>query len=179
MCPVALLLSASIARPDFRHQQVNGAATVTTISMHQTAGGLDRLTDPAGTTLLRDMTDSFPDFNGQPGNAAAYGTDGQARVAVLAETHPTWQRKNQREFIASTQRSLLSDGLSTASIQDVGPGPLGGIMSCAAVPDLARIVCMFADPGAYGVIVIISNPGPYTALALRVRSDIEHRAHSR
>jgi hypothetical protein len=179
-CLLALLLAASIAAPNVPHQRVTGGATATTISLHQTVGGFDRLTDPASMSLAQHLTDSFSDFDGQASSAAVYGsTGGQARVAVLAGTHPTWLQKNQREFIASSQRSLRSHGLSVTSIQDIGPGPRGGIMSCAAVPDRANIVCIFASPGTFGVIDIIDNPGPYTAVALRVRSDIEHRSPSR
>jgi hypothetical protein len=175
-CLLTLLLVATIAVPVFLHERVIGQA-LTTVSMPQTVAGFGRLTDAKNRKLARDLSASFPGFQGRPTQAAVYGaTPDRPRVAVAGGTHRSWQPKAQRDFIAGAEDSLRSDSVPVVGIQDIGPGPLGGIMRCGVVPVRRTIACLFADARAYGLIIILNQPSSYAVLARQVRADIEHRS---
>jgi hypothetical protein len=168
---VILGILAAIAIPVFLDQRAKAAAAGITVTIPETIGGYDRLHDASATALERQLLS--PDTPGH-GTAAVYGTNGHIAASVSIWTHPMTSRA-RAQFLAGAERGAATQGDGKLSaFTDADPGSLGGQMRCAQLSNVVTL-CMFADAGAYGSLMVGQPLTSGAAFAVQMREAVEHR----
>ena len=173
---VMVLVLAAVAIPVFLNQRNKSAAAGYTVSTPDQVDGFSRSTVGRAKTAIDATMGSLSPAEAARTTALVYtDSSGTIRVLVVVEKRvvPVGQVDDaiageEHGFGQSTGTSLRFDPVST--------GSLGGQMECS-VMDARRSVCMFANAGSFGS-VILANPqgGEAGAAALRVLQAVLHRS---
>jgi hypothetical protein len=157
---------AAVAIPTFLQQRAKAEAANTTVVMPEQVVGLTRLHDARSLQLEQQL-------RAQTGLAsvAVYGESGEISVAVAVDKH-LMSDGDLRNFLAGVDQG--SQG-RVVHVTDVSPGRLGGVMRCATSTTSQFSICMFADHGAYGSIVLSGKLIGRTDTAVAIREAVEHR----
>jgi hypothetical protein len=168
---VVLAIGGGIAAAVYDDQHATSVARRTTITMPPLLEGNPRMTGAADLGVQTEAARVAKSMGTT--QAAAYGTGAQVQVAVVAGVHPL-TRLDQSDFLHGFDKGVTGAGASSPSAAD--PGPLGGQMRCVAALDGHSTICAFADSGAFGAITVLALGEQAHDLAVRIRSDIEHRS---
>ena len=161
---------AAIAIPVFLNQRAKSVAAATTVSIPTQVVGLTRLSDARSLELEQQLKNQ----PGQP-EAGVYGVQGSVRAAVTVSRH-AMSTVDINSFLSGAESNFQNKGLGAVSFADVNAGHLGGVMRCATVTLPHVTVCMFADHGAYGTVILYGPAAGQSGTARSVREAVEHRA---
>lgn len=162
---VALGVLAAIAVPVFLDQR--DLARSTTVSAPEQVLGLPHLTD-ATSAAAESRMQLLPGPGDHVGGV--YGTGGVRLVVGAARYHLS--RSDQEEYLTSAGREASLQG---ATLSDVEAGRLGGSMRCGASARLPMTICVFADGGSYGVVVVTGPADDPTGMARSAREAFVRR----
>jgi hypothetical protein len=157
---------AAIAIPVFLNQR--NLARHTTVSVPAQVAGLPRATDAVG-LAAESRLGALPG----PGDhvAGAYGSTG-TRVAVGAAAYHL-SFKDQDEYLSSAVAEARTQDVQLAK---VAPGTLGGHLSCGSSRVGTTTICVFADGGSYGIVVVTGSVDDPVGTARAAREAFVHRA---
>jgi hypothetical protein len=162
---VVLGVLTAVAIPVFLQQR--DLSRRTTVSVPAEVAGLPRSTDAAGQTAEARLQ-ALPG----PGDhvAGAFGAAGTRVVVGAARYHLS--SKEQRDYLSSSVAEATAQGVHLAS---VAPGRLGGSMRCGTSSVAPMTICVFADGGSYGVVVVTGPTADPTGTARAAREAFVHR----
>jgi hypothetical protein len=161
---VALVLVGSALQVFLKQRSVYQHTTVT---LPPTVLGMPHLTDAAA-TKAESMAQAFPG----PGDGVVgvYGS-GDVRVVVVAAKYHM-DGSNQDDFLKEAGGAAEEQGFSLTGSR---AGKLGGTFRCGNHPQLPMTLCVFTDPGSYGVVMVSGGVDP-AGTARDVREAVVHRA---
>jgi len=156
---------AAIAIPVFLNQR--DLARRTTVSVPADVAGLPRATDPAG-LAAEERLGALPG----PGDhvSGAYGSAAGRVVVGAAAYHLS--SKDQDDYLGSAVEEARSQDVRLAT---VAPGRLGGHLSCGSSPTGITTICVFADRGSYGIVVVTGAVADPVGTARAAREAFVHR----
>jgi hypothetical protein len=144
-----------------------GVAEHTTVSLPATVLGMPHLGDAAA-TRAESMAQAFPG----PGDGVVgvYGA-GDQRVVVVAAKYPMGGSR-QKDFLKEANGAAQAQGFTLSKAR---AGHLGGTFRCGNHPQVPMTLCVFTDPGSYGVVMVSGGVDP-TGTARSVREAVVHRS---
>ncbi len=145
------------------------AVAATTLTLAPTVAGLERLSGKPDQVVQEQVAKMVK--YGRP-VGAAYGHGSTVHAIVIVAKYPLTPA-DRKGFLTGVNQS--EQRLAGVLQKPVAPGPLGGSFQCATVPGGTRTDCSFVDAGAYGVIDVAGSGATARQLALRIRSEVEHR----
>lgn len=159
---------AAIAIPVFLNQRAKAEAAAVHVSMPESAAGLERLHGEVADRVEQELMQP-----GTPGThyAAVYGTGGRMVAAIGISTHV--MRPGDRDAFLRGAKSGTSFGF-VGSFARVDAGKLGGDFECASAGPTG-VICLFTDPGAYGVVTVNRDYSAGVTLARQLRESVERR----
>ena len=160
----------AIAVGVFLNESGKSVSDRTTVSLPASIAGFPLRTDPAASLVVQALKDV--EAPGVP-LAGAYGGTAQPELVVMVTKHYMTKRDQRDYFTGVRNGAKSSAGLTLGPFSSVDAGALGGKVECASAP-LATL-CVFADPGAYGMIITFGTRAHALELLPQVRSAVEHR----
>lgn len=139
---VVMGVLAAVAIPVFLHER--DLARRTAVAAPDEVMGMPRL-DDAASAAAQSRMQQLPG----PGDhvAGVYGT-GDVRVVVGAARYHL-SSDDQDGYLTSSSSEATEQGVA---LVDVEPGRLGGTLRCGTKAPMT--ICVFADGGSYGVVVV-------------------------
>ena len=168
---VGVLILFAIAIPVFLDQRGKAVAGRTTVSLPATVAGQPIRTDSAAAQVVQPLRDVDA-----PGThlVAAYGGVAQPDFVIMITKYFMTER-DQRDYFTGVRKGAQSSaGLTLGPFSSVDPGKLGGKVECASAP--LATMCVFADAGAYGLMIGFGTREHALQLLPQVRSAVEHRS---
>jgi len=171
---LVLGIVAAVAIPAFLQRRVAAEA----VTMPATAGGLSRVDDPASVNLRDALVGQLRSTGLTSPQAGVYAgrPGGRPRAVVWGGRHLSVSPSVEAaSFFTGFSRTA---GHPMTDIRSYPPGPLGGVLQCAALPAVAggSSLCVWVDRGAVaGTLLFGTNPDSAAPTVRAMRADIEHR----
>jgi hypothetical protein len=125
-------------------------AAHTTVVLPAQVAGLSRAEDPAWAQSLLDALKESPVEMGTP--VLGFYGDGTTFLVVAAGAHYLSQG-DQKDFMRGARSGLGGSGLGGMTFRDAPSGGHGR-MTCAVAAGRGATMCLWADNGSYGVVVV-------------------------
>jgi hypothetical protein len=157
---------AAVAIPVFLEQR--DLSRRTTVSVPDQVAGLPRATDAVGLAAEARMQ-ALPG----PGDhvAGAYGTGSSRVILGVAKYHLS--AGEQAAYLRDAAKESTNEALH---LHVVAAGRLGGGMRCGSSAFAPLTLCVFADGGSYGVVVVTGPATDAVGTARAAREAFVHRS---
>jgi hypothetical protein len=169
LATVGSLVVAAIAIPVLFDTKGKKIYEKTRVDLPATVIGLTKRTDSAAEQMVQPLRDV--DAPGEP-LVAAYGGVAQPELVVMV-TRYHMTNNDQKDFLSGVRKGARGTALGLGEFSSVSAGVLGGQAQCASSTLLT--MCVFADPGAYGVVMAFGTPAHGLEVWPTVRTSVEHR----
>lgn len=103
--------------------------------------------------------------------AGAYGAAGTRVIVGVARYHLS--QRDQADYIRDAEKEATGQAVQ---LHAVAAGRLGGSMRCGASTVAAMTICVFADGGSYGVVVVTGPGSDPSGTARAAREAFVHRS---